>query len=209
MIQTKAMRRFVVIGQKATASPDFLLGDIPGTSGRLDVLLRCVRAALLVSHGLRVDTVVYLVLGGGPRAPRTVRIDGASARYVRPDERSLAVAVMKALAVQPAEPPASGFVIARSGIAVCDGGLDAVLTDLGPGALHMLDEHGSDLREARMDITDPVFFVGDHLGFDAETRARLEAAGASSISVGPVSLHAEDAIAVVCNELDRREANAP
>ena len=58
-------RRFVVIGQSATASPDFSLVDIAGTSGRLDVLLRCLRAALLVSHGLRRDTVVYLVLLGG------------------------------------------------------------------------------------------------------------------------------------------------
>lgn len=208
------MRRFVVIGQKATASPDFLLGDIPGTSGRLDVLLRCVRAALLFSHGLRRDTVVYLVLGGGPLAPRSVRIDGAAARYVRPDERSLAVAVMKALAVvpsdparstEPAKPTASGFVVVRSGISVCNGGLDAVLADIGPGALHVLDENARDVRDATVDTAAPVFFVGDHLGFDAETRARLDAAGAVSLSVGPVSLHAEDAIAVVCNELDRRE----
>ena len=41
-------RRFVVIGQQASASPDFSLLDLPGTSGRLDVLLRCLRAALLV-----------------------------------------------------------------------------------------------------------------------------------------------------------------
>ena len=82
------MRRFVVIGQTATASGDFSLEDLPSTSGRLDVLLRCVRAALLVSHGLRRDTVVYLVLLGGPLAPRTVRVDGAIATYVRPDERS-------------------------------------------------------------------------------------------------------------------------
>src|SRR3954465_7473050 len=92
------MRRFIVIGQKATASPDFSLTNLPASSGRLDVLLRCLRAALLFSHGLRRDTVVYLVLLGGPRAPRTLRIEGASAGYVRPDERALAVMVQKALA---------------------------------------------------------------------------------------------------------------
>src|SRR5215207_1855813 len=104
------MRRFVVIGQRATASPEFSLLDIPGTSGRLDVLLRCVRAALLVSHGLRRDVVVYLVLQGGPRAPRTVRIDGATARFVRPDERSLATLVQKSLA---AAPDGTGFATVR------------------------------------------------------------------------------------------------
>ena len=91
-------RRFVIVGQKATASPEFSLTDIPGTSGRLDVLLRCLRAALLVSHGLRRDTVVYLVLLGGPLAPRVLRVDGRHVRFIRPDERMLAITVQKALA---------------------------------------------------------------------------------------------------------------
>ena len=83
-------RRIVVVGQQARGSPDFLLNDLAGTSGRLDVLVRCVRAALLVSHGLRHDTVVYLVLLGEPRSPKTLRFDGATARFIRPEERSLA-----------------------------------------------------------------------------------------------------------------------
>src|SRR4051812_13724602 len=90
--------RFVVVGHRAASTPDFLLNDIPGTSGRLDVLLRCLRARLLVSHGLRRDTEVYLVLLGGAAAPRTLRFTGRAARYLRPDERSLATTVRKALA---------------------------------------------------------------------------------------------------------------
>src|SRR4051812_44596086 len=113
------MRRFVVIGQRASASPDFSLLDLPSSSGRLDVLLRCLRAALLVSHGLRRDTVVYLVLLGGPRAPRALRVDGASARFLRPDERSLAILVQRSLA---AEVEGPGFVPVKPGIAVADGG---------------------------------------------------------------------------------------
>ena len=195
----------MVIGQRAIASADFLLADIPGTSGRIDVLLRCVRAALLVSHGLRKDTVVYLVLLGGPNAPRTIRIDGAVARFIRPDERSLATAVMKALAV-----PASSdvdrntFVSGRTGIDVANNGLDAVLADIANARIYLLDEHAPDIRNASLDLDAPVFIVGDHLGFDEATRARLDAAGAVPLGLGPVSLHAEDAIAVVSNELDRR-----
>src|SRR3954447_2632757 len=116
------MRRFVVVGQRATASPDFSLLDMPGTSGRLDVLLRCLRAALLVSHGLRRDTRVYLVLLGGPEAPRTYRVDGKDARFVRPDERSLAVTIQKGLSRVPA---GEGFWAMRPGFAVANGGLDA------------------------------------------------------------------------------------
>lgn len=196
------MRRFVIVGQRATAAPDFSLLDIPGTSGRLDVLLRCLRAALLVSHGLRRDTVVYLVLLGGERAPRTVRFDGASAKFVRPDERSLAVTVKKALAASDGAGPS--FAIVRPGIAVADGGLDAVLDDVGDASLYVLEEGAPDVREAAIDARGAVIVVGDHLGFDAATRERLTRAGATPIGLGPVSVHAEDAVAIVVNELDRR-----
>ncbi|MBI2389068.1 MAG: tRNA (pseudouridine(54)-N(1))-methyltransferase TrmY [Deltaproteobacteria bacterium] len=208
------MRRFVVIGQQATAAGDFLLIDVAGTSGRLDVLLRCLRAALLVSHGLRRDTVVYLVLLGGPRAPRVVRFDGSAIRFVRPDERSLGVMVQKALE---AGLEGCGFVEIRSGLAVAEGGLDAVLADLpravraveAPSAgasAYVLDEGARDIRDAEIDLREPVFFVGDHLGFDDGSRLLLAAHGVTRLGLGPVSVHAEDAITLVCNELDRRGA---
>lgn len=202
------MRRFVVIGQRATASPDFSLSDLPSSSGRLDVLLRCLRAALLVSHGLRRDTVVYLVLLGGPSAPRTLRVDGAAVRFLRPDERSLAVTVQKALA-EPAE--GAGFVTVRPGIAVAAGGLVEVLRDLEPAAplsLFVLEEGAPELRDTPLAGPDPVFFLGDHLGFHEPSRAHLSDLGAAAVGLGPVSVHADDAVVLVAHELDRRDAAA-
>jgi tRNA (pseudouridine54-N1)-methyltransferase len=196
------VRRFVVIGQTASASPDFLLQDFPGTSGRLDVLLRCVRAALLVSHGVRQDTLIYLVLLGGPSAPRTLRVDGSTAQYLRPDERSLAILVKKSLAVQT---HGAGFASVRPGIALANGGLEAVLDDLGSCQKYLLDERASDLRQAELSAQERAFFLGDHLGLSAEIRAQLEGLGALAFRVGPISLHADDALAVLNNELDRRE----
>ncbi len=190
-----------MIGQRATASPDFSLDDLPGTSGRLDVLLRCLRAALLVSHGVRRDTTAYLVLMGGTLTPRTLRVEGAIAEYVRPDERSLANLVMKALAAVPSGP---GFAALRHGLAIADGGLDAVLADLGRVTPYILEEGSADMRSVPLDTNAPAFFVGDHLGFDEGTRARLISIGATSISIGPLSVHADVAIAVVSNEVERR-----
>jgi tRNA (pseudouridine54-N1)-methyltransferase len=201
------MRRFVVVGQRATASPGFSLIDLAGSSGRLDVLLRCLRAALLVSHGLRVDTVVYLVLLGGDLAPRALRFDGATARFVRPDERSLATLVQKTLAAAPAR--SATFTDVRPGIAMASGGLDAVFADLAPGTAYVLEEGAADVRDSPLEVTAPVFFVGDHLGFDADTRAAIAAFGARPIGLGPMSVHAEDAVTLVSNELDRRLTSTP
>jgi tRNA (pseudouridine54-N1)-methyltransferase len=200
------MRRFVVIGQRATASADFALDDLPGTSGRLDILLRCVRAALLCSHGIRRNVVVYLVLCGGPRAPRTLRFTGATARFIRPDERSLAILARKVLA-GPAHPAGRGFVETRPGIASANGGLDCVLADVGKTALFVLEEGAPDVRDAtEVDEPDAVFFLGDHLGLSEADRSRLDVEGARPIGVGPTSLHAEDTVAIVTNEIERRLA---
>ncbi len=192
---------FVIVGAKSSASPDFRLDDLPGTSGRLDVLLRCVRAALLVSHGVRREVAVYLVLLGGPAAPRAVRVTGAEARFLRPDERSLATLVKKSLA---APRTGAGFVTVRPGVAVADGGLDVVLDDLGDAALWLLDEGGDDLRDVALGSDPAAFVLGDHTGLDATARARLDARGARRVRVGPVSVHADDVVAIVTNELDRR-----
>jgi tRNA (pseudouridine54-N1)-methyltransferase len=202
------MRRFVIVGQRASASPQFSLEDLPSSSGRLDVLLRCLRAALLVSHGLRRDTAVYLVLEGGDSAPRTLRFDGATARFVRPDERSLAVLVKKTLAAFNAVQP--GFVEVREGVAAMAGGIAELLAEfeLAPGSAFVLEEAAPDLRTLADYGESPLFFVGDHLGFDAATRAALSTFGATPVGVGPLSLHAEDAISVMVNELDRRQFTA-
>jgi tRNA (pseudouridine54-N1)-methyltransferase len=195
------MRRFVVIGQTARGAPGFSLEDLPGSTGRLDVLLRCVQAALLVSHGLRRDTLVYLVLLGDPDAPRVVRVDGRAAEYVRPDERSLGGRVRNALEWSLS---GEGFATERQGMAVASGGLDAVLADLGPVTPFVLEEGGRDVRASGFGGGEPAFFVGDHLGFDPIVRARLRELGATPLSVGPVSVHADDAITLVHNELDRQ-----
>ncbi|MGH7271528.1 MAG: tRNA (pseudouridine(54)-N(1))-methyltransferase TrmY [Polyangiaceae bacterium] len=198
------LRRFVVIGQLANASGDFLLDDLPGTSGRLDILLRCVRAAMLFSHGIRHNAAVYLVLGGGPHAPRVLRMDGATARFVRPDERSLALLAKKMLSSR-VDATTSGFVEVRPGIAVSRGGLDDVLIDVGTCTPYLLEEGAPDIRGITdLAPSDAAFFLGDHLGLDDATRTKLAAVGARPIGVGPVSIHAEDAITIVTNELDRR-----
>ena len=193
--------RFVVIGQTATASSEFSLDDLPGTSGRLDVLVRCVRAALLVSHGVRRDTAIYLVLCGGPRAPRTVKIDGSTVEYLRQDERSLAGTLKSMLAWASDETKLGAGL---RGIAIASGGLDVVLADAGACTPYVLDEGGADLRGASLDVENALFFVGDHTGFSPEVRARIDALGATALSVGPTSVHADDAIVIVQNELDRR-----
>jgi tRNA (pseudouridine54-N1)-methyltransferase len=204
---TTRRRSFVLVGGRAEASGDFRLEDLPSTSGRLDVLARALRAGLLVSHGVRQDVVVYLVLRGGPKAPRVLRVEGAAAKFLRPDERSMAVLVQKALTT--AEETADGFCVLRHGVAVAKGDLDVALEDAQPDVLFVLEQTGADVRDAvSLDAARIAFVVGDPTGFDEGTRADLARLGARPLSVGPRDLHAEDVVTLLANELDRRDARA-
>jgi tRNA (pseudouridine54-N1)-methyltransferase len=192
------MRAFIILGSTARGDQGVLLDDLPGTSGRLDVLARCIRAGLCVSHGIRRDARIYLVMMGGA-APRTVRIDGQHAKFIRPDERPLATLLLKTLGRIEGED--DRFVEQRPGIAVACAGLEAVLHDLAGVPLFVLEEGGPDIRGAS--VTDAAFFIGDHVGFNPLMREALASAGARPLGIGPVSLHSDDVVTVLHNELDR------
>ena len=194
------MRRFVIVGQRARTEGDFLLADIPSTSGRVDVLLRALRSALLISHSVRRDTVVYLVLLGSPERVRTVRIEGAASRYLRPDERSLATTLKKALLCPISE---ATFTPVRPGIAIAAEGLACILPELSNSRLFLLEPGGADVRSCDFSHPENTFLLGDHLGLTPQIREQWLQLGARSISVGPVAIYTEDTIALVANELDR------
>lgn len=77
---------------------------------------------------------------------------------------------------------------------------------MGDAKLWLLDERGDDLRDEGGIGGNDAFFLGDHVGIDGEARAALVRRGAKAVRVGPVSLHTDDVVSVVQNELDRRQA---
>lgn len=202
VVTSELTRTFIIVGRTARANEQVRLDDLAGTSGRLDAIVRCLRAALCVSHGIRRNVVVHLVLLGGTR-PVVVRVRGADAQFIRPDERALAITVIKAVSRHVSD--AEGFVQQRHGIAVSWGDVSAALADA-QGTCYVLEEGAADLRAEP--AGDAVFVIGDHLGFDGATREHLAAIGARAVSVGPVSLHSEDVVTLVSNELDRVTSSA-
>jgi tRNA (pseudouridine54-N1)-methyltransferase len=188
------MRRFVVVGHLGSTDPGFSLNDLPG-AGRMDELCRCVAASLCLSHGMRRDAECWLLLLGGPRGPKTISFSGAEVRNLSPDERNIAGLIKKALAL----PCGTTFREASPGVRVRKGGLDAVLDEC---SCAVLDEGGVDVREASS-LPETVL-LSDHLNFTEEEEALTR--GLPSYSLGPQVLHADQAIVVLHNELDRRES---
>ncbi len=194
------MKEFVVIGHKAVTQP-FSLNDLPGAAGRMDILCRCVNAALFLSHDLRRDVRVYLILKGEPAPPKLIRFDGSMVRYLSPDERSSASLIRKALEKGVQE----FWTESTPGVCIRKGDLSDLVSELNKKIIY-LREDGEDMRlEKFQGLKEPLFVLGDHAGLtDDEEKIIMEHAH-EIVSVGPLSLHADHCIVLLHNEMDRKK----
>ena len=193
------MRRFIVVGQRATTSGDFSLNDLCGGTGRLDVLLRCINSAFFLSHGLRTDVEMFLVLKGPPEPPKTIRLLGSRILHLNPDERSTAALLKNALSIRL---PKGLEKEASEGVFISRTDFMGVLGLLGRENVVYLHENGEDIRSSELDLKDRVFVLGDDSGPSSEEEGALS--GLPRISLGPHVLHADHCITLLNNELDRR-----
>jgi tRNA (pseudouridine54-N1)-methyltransferase len=122
-----------------------------------------------------------------------VKFSGALVRSLSPDERSAGALVKKVIDT----PCGSEFREAAPGVFIRKGGLERLMAE---HAFGVLDEKGTDVRKAAS-LPD-AFLLSDHLNFtDSEETGTRDC---SRYSVGPKCLHADHAITLVHNELDRR-----
>jgi tRNA (pseudouridine54-N1)-methyltransferase len=189
------MTIFAIIGHLSVTTGSFNLNDMPGGAGRMDVLCRSVNAALFLSHDLRRDVTVYLVLLGGTDAPKTIMFSGEKVRSLNPDERSSGALIKKALEL----PVGEEFRESTRGVYVRRGGLSRLLEE---HSFAVLDEGGEDILTATG--LPEAFLLSDHMDFTPEELEMTKQC--PRYSVGPKILHADHTITVLLNVLDRRSA---
>jgi tRNA (pseudouridine54-N1)-methyltransferase len=195
------MKRFVIVGHKAVTAK-FSLNDMPGAAGRMDIMARCMNAALFLSHDMRRDVEVFSVLLGEPCPPLVVRFNGQQLRYLSPDERSAGSLIRKALEKgAPAtgeEESTPGVFISKRSFEELMGGMENIV---------YLHEAGEDIRSAEL-TGNETFVLSDHHDLTPEEEAVLEKKGAKKVSLGKMVYHADHCIVIVNNELDRRAEKA-
>ena len=189
------MRQFVVSGHDAPLSSDFSLDDLAGGAGRLDVLCRCVNSSLCLSHAIREDVRVWLVL----QDEFTVRFEGSELRNLHPDERSTAALVRNALDEKEG---AIGHMAAESspGVSISRRGFEDVLDEI-DGTLIELHEEGEPVVEVEPPA-ESVFVLSDHRDFAEREAEVLTERADARVRLGPERLHADHAITVAHNWLD-------
>ncbi len=188
------MRHFVILGHKAAIRPQFNLDDLPGSAGRMDILCRAIGAAFFLSHELRRDVEVTLLLQNKVR----IWLLGEKLRHLNPDERSTGALLKHAL-----EKLSDEEVESTPGIYISKNNLSATLDRLYQVGAHpiVLCEEGDPFDSASLP-EDPAFFLSDHLEFTALEEEIL--ADLPRLSLGEQPLHASQCITIVHYLLDRQ-----
>ncbi|EMA00830.1 tRNA (pseudouridine54-N1)-methyltransferase [Haloarcula vallismortis] len=191
------MRQFVIIGHDAPTTPEFSLDDLAGAAGRLDVLCRCVTSAFFLSHAIREDVRVHLILSD----EYTVTFEGSDLRRLNPDERSTAALIRKALEERE---EAIGYIPVETspGVSLTRRGFEGTLDDVARrGTVVQLHEDGDPIVDVAPP-SDPVFVLSDHHDFQDEEATLLADRADERVSLGPKALHADHSITVAHNYLD-------
>jgi tRNA (pseudouridine54-N1)-methyltransferase len=211
-------RNFIIVGHRGVTTPQLSLNDLPGTGGRMDILTRAVNTAFCISHDIRREVEVALVLLGPEDPPKTVRFIGSRLKYLNPDERSTAALIRNALVKIAAtklkgnedlqrDPELlellEGELISSPGICISNYDLPFVIDHYSKKSkLIHLDEGGKDMSEFQPQ-DDCTFILSDHKDFTDEELERIHGSRSETISLGPLSLHTDQCITIIHNHLDR------
>ncbi len=210
LVMPEIKRRFIVLGHRCRTDGRFTLEDLPGSTGRLDILLRCVNSAFMLSHSIRKDVEAVLILcnenkGGEKGEVRTVRLLGPEIKYLNPDERSTGALVRNALIKfihSPEEEPRSS-----PGITISSQGLEEVIQGLGQEEklvyLHEDGEAAEEWLSSHPPESTLNFVMSDNIDLHQGEEELVRKRADGIISLGPVSLHSDHCIVLANNILDR------
>lgn len=193
-----APRTFLLVANRADPSGQAPLEDLAGAGGRFDLVARFVSSVLLTSYGIREDA--QAVVWFDDEDPVALRVRGDEAVGIRPDERSTAARLNDALS----KPPMPVWQEVADGVETRAVGLSELLAEL-PGPLAALAEDGRPVGEHEIEARS--FVLGDQDDLREEQRRIVDRRVAERLSIGPVALQADQAVTVVHNLLDRREAS--
>jgi tRNA (pseudouridine54-N1)-methyltransferase len=201
------MREFIYYSRTAPTSGSKVKEDLM-QSGRLDIAIHTVISTFFLSHAIRKDTKLHLVFAGPPDPvkhlelfPETEGKTGLDKIYL--NKRDISKVLKKMLYKY--KPDLCNEVF--PGYKIEKKPLLKLLNELSSEnkKLYVLDPKGQDIRSIDFK-TNSVFILGDHLGLPKKELKRLKGI-CTPVTIGRKKYFASQTVAIVNNELDRREEN--
>lgn len=192
------MKHFIYFSKSAKTSGNFDVNDLM-KAGRMDIVIHSIIQALFLSKSYREDVKMHLVFYGAPDPPKHIEIRVKEGLDI--SKKDIANLIKKILYKykpgQKSEVLPGCFIEKKSLLGVVED-----LKEQG-NEIFILDKKGKDVRQIKIE-QEPTFILGDHDGLPKKELKRLKKL-ARSISIGPKMYFASQVIAIVNNELDRRE----
>ena len=160
------MRTFVLYARKARTDSNFKLNDLI-SAGRMDLVCRCITSALWLSHNVREDVRIFVVLNGPPKPPVTICFQGSKLSKVYVDEMTNAKWIKKILSMKFGKEwlEVDATKVARKSF-------QEVLSELN-GKNYVLHEKGEFIDNVKLD-ENPIIVLGDQVGLpDKEEKFAL------------------------------------
>ncbi|MEN3016966.1 MAG: tRNA (pseudouridine(54)-N(1))-methyltransferase TrmY [Candidatus Methanosuratincola petrocarbonis] len=180
-------RAFILKASEGRTAPDFSIKSLAGSGGRMDLVCRCIIAALLSPGGVDRGCRITVVLEGPPNPPLSVEFDGVAMDRAPEGEEEAAWMLVSAMRGAP-----------PSGVSVSREGFDSVVRrHLREGfAVYYLHEQGKDFSGLKFGER-AAFALGDQKGIDPQWERFLDSVGAERVSLGPHPYLASHCIAIV------------
>lgn len=193
------MREFVYFSRKAQTKGNFK--DLM-QAGRMDIACHMIVHSFFVSNARRNKVGLHLFFYGPPDPPKHLEIWSEKGGKESPISKKDAAGLIKRMLFKykpgkKYEALPACFVEKQSIIKFVE---ERVKQER---PIYLLDQKGEDIRHVHID-SNPVFVMGDHEGIPSKERKRLKKM-ATLISMGKVTYFASQTMAVLQNELDRRE----
>ncbi len=186
------MREFIYYSQKARTSGNFDLNNLM-KAGRMDIVCNVIISVFFLSHKIREDIKLHLILCGPPNPP--MHLEFIYDKNIPISKKDIAGLIKRMLykcrTGEKTEVFPGCFIEKKS--------FSELVKELGEDKrILILDKKGQDLREA--DLENSVFVIGDHEGLPKKEIKKFK----RRISVGREIYFASQTITIIQNELDRR-----
>ena len=200
------MREFIYYSRTAPTAGNYVNENDLYESGRLDIPIHSVIASFFLSHKIRTDVTLHLCFAGPPNTPRHLELkpvtEGKTGLHkIYLNKKNIGGIIKKMLYKYREGEKREVF----TGFWIEEKGFLSLVAELSKKErnIYILDPSGIDIREA--DIKEnPIFILGDHRGLPIKEFNRLKKM-ATPVTIGKRTYFASHTLAVVHNELDRRE----
>ncbi|RLG12286.1 hypothetical protein DRN73_03030 [Candidatus Pacearchaeota archaeon] len=193
------MREFIYFSASAATSGKALSQGNLMKAGRIDIAIHSLIQGVFLSHGFRKDMKFHFIFYGMPDPPKHIEIQVKDELEIsKKDIGNLIKKILyKYKEGEKKEVLPGCFIEKKSFLKV----INELINQ--KKEIYILEKNGEDIRKIKIS-KNPVFIVGDHKGLPKKELKRLKQI-ATPVSIGPKMYFASQTIAVVNNELDRRD----